>query len=144
MVSLLSRWQALLCRLSAVCRQGPTGPICTLAPWKDRMPPDLHCFYSWVFETLGVLNDFVSRVVFARREMAATLAWKRWLHEDLSSRPYRWLMPDLVPPAPYLVCDPKHMPGSAGILVQPSLIDAQFRKAWMPFFRRGEREPVYS
>ena len=28
-------------------------------------------------------------------------------------------------------------------MVQPSLIDAQFRKAWMPFFRRGERIPVF-
>ena len=70
------------------------------------------------------------------------MSWKRWLNEDLSSRPFHWLRPDLVPPAPYLVCDPKQTPGGSGILVQPSLIDAQFRKAWMPFFRRGERDPV--
>ena len=77
----------------------------------------------------------------ARRD-AAILSWKRWLNEDFSSRPFHWLRPDLVPPAPYLVCDPKQTPGGSGILVQPSLIDAQFRKAWMPFFRRGERDPV--
>ena len=27
-------------------------------------------------------------------------------------------------------------------MVQPSLINAQFRTAWMPSFRRGERDPV--
>ena len=31
----------------------------------------------------------------------------------------------------------------SGILVQPALIDANFRKAWMPCFRR-ERHPVVS
>ena len=65
------------------------------------------------------------------------MSWKRWLNEDLSSRPFQWLRPDLVPPAPYLVCDPKQTPGGSGILVQPSLIDAQFRKAWMPFYPSG-------
>ena len=49
-----------------------------------------------------VLSDFISRVVSAEREVAV-LAWKRWLHEDLNSRPFRWLRPDLVTPAPYLV-----------------------------------------
>ena len=70
------------------------------------------------------------------------MTWKRWLTEDLSSRPLQWLRSDLVPPAPYLVCDPKQTPGGSGTLVQPSPIDAQFRKAWMPFFRRGEIDPV--
>ena len=86
----------------------------------------------------------VCRHVASARRDAASLAWKRWLHEDLSSRPYQLLRPDLGLPAPYLVCDPKQTPGGCGILVQPGLIDAQFRKAWMPFFRRGERDPVTS
>ena len=88
-----------------------------------------------------MLDGFISQVVSARRD-AAIFSWKKWLHEDLSSRPYQWLRPDLVPPAPYLVCDPRHTPGGSGILVQPSVIDAQFRKAWMPFFRRAGWDPV--
>ena len=136
-----ARWQALMLRWAAVCRQGPTGPVTSLDPWRDWLPPDLHGFYAWVFDTLKVLDRFITQVASARRD-AAILSWKRWLHEDLSSRPYKWLRPDLVPPAPYLVCDHRQTPGGSGILVQPSLIDAQFRKAWMPFFRRGERDPV--
>ena len=88
-----------------------------------------------------MLDTFISKVVSARRE-AAIMAWKRWLSGDLSSRPFQWLRSDLVPPAPYLVCDPNQTLGCSGILVQPSPIDAQFRKAWMPFFRSGERESV--
>ena len=86
-----------------------------------------------MFDTLKVLDEFISQVASARRD-AAILSWKRWLHEDPSSRPYKWLRPDLVLPAPYLVCDPSQTPGGSGVLVQPSLIDAQFRKSWMPFF----------
>ena len=136
-----ARWQALMLRWAAVRRQGPAGPVLTLDPWKDWLPPDLHGFYAWVFDTLKVPDGFISQIASARRD-ATILSWKMWLREDLSSRPYQWLRPDLVPPAPYLVCNPKQTPGLSGILVQPALIDAQFRKAWMPFFRRGEREHV--
>ena len=59
-----------------------------------------------------------------------------WLREDLSSRPYVWLRPDFVPPSPFLVVkDPQTE--SSRILVEPHLIDAEFRKAWMPFFCRS-------
>ena len=40
-----SRWQALMLWWAAVCRQGPTGPVLTLDPWRDWLPPDLHGFY---------------------------------------------------------------------------------------------------
>ena len=56
-----------------------------------------------------------------------------WLREDLSSRPSAWLRPDFVPPSTFLVVkDPQTE--SSLILVEPHLIDAEFRKAWMPFF----------
>ena len=112
------------------------GPLLTLSP-------SLHRFYKWVFDSPESLNLFVSQVVIARRE-AALLSWKRWLGEDLSSRPYRWLRPDLLSPAPNLVCPRSQTPGGSGVLAQPALIDAHFRKAWMPFFRRGGRDPGYS
>ena len=36
----------------------------------------------------------------------AILGWKAWIWEDPSTHPYRWLRPDLVPPSPFLQCDP--------------------------------------
>ena len=54
--------------------------------------------------------------------------WNRWLREDLSSRPYAWLRPDFVPLSPFLVVkDPQTQ--SSRIIVEPHLIDAEFRKA---------------
>ena len=47
----------------AVCRHGPCGPISSLHPWDDWLPPDLHGFYRWVFDSLEVLNGFLRQVV---------------------------------------------------------------------------------
>ena len=58
--------------------------------------------------------------------------WVNWLREDLGSRPYAWLRPDFVPPSPFLVVqDPQTK--SSRILVEPHLINVEFRKAWMFF-----------
>ena len=60
----------------------------------------------------------------------------RWLREDLGARPYVWLRLDFVPLSPFLVIkDP--LTKASRILVEPHLIDAEFRKAWMPFFCRS-------
>ena len=126
-----SRWEALLMRWGAVCRHGPCGPISSLHPWDDWLPLDLHGFFKWVFDSLEVLNGFLRQVVVSRRDDGIR-KWTRWLREDLSSRPYVWLRPDFVPPSPFLVVkDPQSE--SSRILVEPHLIDAEFRKAWMPF-----------
>ena len=54
----------------------------------------------------------------------------------MGARPYAWLRADFVPPSPFLVVkDPQTQ--SSQILVEPHLIDAEFRKAWMPFFCRS-------
>ena len=47
-----------------------------------------------------------------------------------------------MPPAPFLVCDPGATVGGSGVLVEPHAIDVQFRRAWMPFFCRGDRGNV--
>ena len=52
-------------RWNSVWEQGPGGPIRTLEPWTHRIPPDIHGFYKWVFDALGVLNDLVKQVVVA-------------------------------------------------------------------------------
>ena len=63
--------------------------------------------------------------------------------EDLSSRPYVWLRPDFVPPSPFLVVQDSHSQSSR-ILVEPHLIDAEFRKAWMPYFCRSGHPECFS
>ena len=89
----------------------------------------------WVFDSLGLLNDLLRQVVASRRDVGIR-KWTRWLREDLSSRPYAWLRPDFVPPSHFLVVkDPQTQ--SSRILVEPHLIDAEFRRAWMPFFSVG-------
>ena len=91
-------------------------------------------------DTLALLNEFVLKVV-RHRQTSRCQAWSNWIREDLTSRPYQWLRPEFVPPAPYLVCKPQDSPNGSGLLVQPALIDAHFRKAWMPYFRR-EGHPI--
>ena len=55
--------------------------------------------------------------------------------------PYRWLRPDLVPPATFLQCEPHLPPDGSGVLSDPVRIDEEFRKAWLPYFcRSGQRE----
>ena len=90
---------------------------------------------SWlfhlVFDSLELLNGFLGQVVVSRRDDGIR-KWTWWLREDLSSRPYVWLRPDFLPPSPFLVVkDPQTQ---SSLLVEPHLIDAEFRKAWMPLF----------
>ena len=57
---------------------------------------------SGVFDSLGLLNDFLKQVVVSRRDVGIR-KWSMWLREDLSSRPYVWLRPDFVPTSPFLI-----------------------------------------
>ena len=125
----------------AVCRHGPCGPISSLHPWDNWILADLHGFFKWVFDSLELLNDFLEQIVVSRRDNEIR-KWVNWLREDLSSRPYVWLRPDSVPPSPFLVVkDPQTK--SSQILVEPHLVDAEFRNAWMPYFCRSGH-PVVS
>ena len=55
--------------------------------------------------------------------------------------PYKWLRPDLVPPAPFLQCQPHRTPSGSGVLSGPARIDEEFRKAWLPCpCRSGQRD----
>ena len=86
------------------------------------------------------LCDFVRQVVVNRRNEAVR-GWRNWLREDPLVHPYRWLRPDLVPPAPILQCEPCLTPDGSGVLSDPNQIDAEFRKAWLPYLcRSGQRE----
>ena len=120
---------------AAVCRQGPCGPVVSLEPWAGWIPPDLHGFFHWVMTSMNDLNRFVKQVVVTRRD-SKLLQWGNWLREDMGSRPYAWLRPDYVPLAPFLVVKDSEQ-GTSRILVEPHLIHAEFRKAWLPFFCRS-------
>ena len=85
--------------------------------------------------SMDVLNRFVKQVVVTRRD-SKLFQWCNWLREDMGSRPYAWLRPDYVFPAPFLVVKDSEQETSR-ILVEPHLIDAEFRKAWFPFFCRS-------
>ena len=73
-----SRWDALLRYWRAVCRHGPCGPVSSLHPWDDLIPPDLHGFFKWVIDSLEVLNGFLRQVVVSRRDDGIR-KWTRWL-----------------------------------------------------------------
>ena len=86
------------------------------------------------FDSLDILNDFTGQVVISRREAGV----RKW--EDWGSGPYAWLLPDFVPPSRFLIVqDP--LTEASRIWVEPHLIDAEFCKAWIPFFCRS-RHPV--
>ena len=88
----LSGWNALLGYWEAVCRHGPCGPISSVHPWDKWI--DLHGFYWWVFDSLGLLNGFLKQVVVSRRD-GGIRNWTNWLREGLGSRPCAWLRPTL-------------------------------------------------
>ena len=52
--------------------------ISSLRPWDDWIPPDLHGFFKWVFDSLEVLNGFLRQVVVSRRDDGIR-KWTRWL-----------------------------------------------------------------
>ena len=84
---------------------------------------------------MDILYDITKQVVVSRRQTGIR-KWTRWLGEDLGAGPYAWLRPGFVPPSPFRVLkDP--LANASRILVEPHLIDAEFRKAWLPFFCRS-------
>ena len=99
-------------------------------------------FIGGCFDALDVLNGFFRQVVVSRRDDGIR-RWKGWLSEYLSSRPYIWLRPDFVPPSPFLVVKDSQTQSSR-VVVEPHLIDAEFRKAWMPYFCRSGHPEVSS
>ena len=97
-------------------------------------------FHEVVGDLHGRLSDFIHRVVVHRRDEAIR-SWRGWLREDPLVWPCRWLRPDLVPPFPFLRCDPHLTPDLSGVLADPGRIDEEFRKAWLPYCcRSGQGE----
>ena len=135
----LARSVELTFQWDAILKVGPIGPVTRedlqLAGngglgESRRLVEDLHCR----------LSDFIHRVVVHRGDEAIR-GWRNWLREDPLVHPFRWLRPDLVPPTPFLQCQPHLTPGGSGVLADPARIDEEFRKAGLPnFCRSGQRE----
>ena len=133
-----SRWDALKGYWEAVCRHGPCGPISFVRPWDTWIHLDLHGFYKWVFDSLGLLNDFHRQVVVSRRDFGIRKCGfgriqvlGRMLGLGLISFPLPLFLLSGILRRSHL--------GSEMSLILLML----FRKAWMPFFCRSGH-PVVS
>ena len=135
----LARSVELAVQWDAILRVGPIHPI-TAKDFLLARVGDLGQCCQVVLGLHRRLSDFIHAVVVHRREVAIR-GWRSWLREDSFVHPYKWLRPDLVPPAPFLQCDPALTPRGSGVLADPLRIDEEFQKAWLPCFcRSGRRE----
>ena len=131
-VELTAQWDKVLV-------VGPMYPV-TLDDLSLDRALDIGAFFHAASDVHRRLSDFIHQVVVHPRDEAIR-GWRNWIREDPSVHPYRWLRPDLVPPAPFLQCEPCLTPGGSGVLSDPARIDEEFRKAWLPYFcRSGQRE----
>ena len=135
----LARSVELAVQWDAILRVGPI-PLVSDADFVLARTGDLGQCYQVVLGLHRRLSDFLHAVLVRRREVAIR-GWRDWLREDPLVNPYKWLRPDLVPPAPFLQCDPALTPGGSGVLSDPMRIDEEFQKAWLPYFcPSGRRE----
>ena len=133
----MSRGLDLTRQWEAILASGPMGNVTAEA--LDRVSGAGIADMEVLVASLHLdLDKFLQAIVRSRRDKAVQ-GWRAWLMEDPEIRPYQWLRPDLVPPSPFLQCDPKDTPEGSGILADPALIDAKFREAWMPYFCRAGR-----
>ena len=129
-VELTAQWDEIL-------RVGPVNPI-TLEDFPSAWCGGLGEFRLVMVDLHCRLTDFVHRVVVHRGDDAVR-GWRNSLREEHLVHPFQWLRPDLlVPPAPFLQCEPHLTPGGSGVLADPARIDEEFRKAWLPYFCRSE------
>ena len=135
----LSRSVELTAQWDQILAVGPMFLV-TLDDLSVDLGLGIGAFFDVASDVHRRLSDFIHQVLIHRRD-AAIRWWRNWIREDPLVHPYRWLRPDLVPPAPFLQCDPRLTPGGSGVLSDPNQIDAEFRKAWLPYFcRSGQRE----
>ena len=135
----LSRSVELSAQWDKILGIGPLFPV-TVADFEGLRCIGLGDFYHGVCVIHHRLCDFIHSIVVHRRD-EAIMSWRNWIREDPLVHPCKWLRPDLVPPAPFLQCEPHLSSCGSGVLSDPSRIDEEFRKAWLPYFcRSGQRE----
>ena len=116
-----------------VLSDSPAGPFSDLEFVGSGGLGDYH---AWVVALYKSVVNYIRNIVIHRRDHNIK-AWRAWVLEDRSSHPYRWLRPDLVPPAPILSV--RDSSGNNVFHTDPWQIDGELRKAWMPFFCRADR-----
>ena len=119
----LARSVELAVQWDAILRAGPIHPF-TAEDFLLVRGGDLGQFCQVVLGLHRRLSDFLHSVVVRRREVAIR-GWRGWLREDPLVHPCKWLRPDLVPPAPFLQCDPALTPVGSGVLSDPMRIDSK-------------------
>ena len=135
----LSRSVELTAQWDQILALGPMFPV-TLDDLSVDRGLGIGAFFDVASDVHRRLSDFIHQVVIHRRDDAIR-GWRNWIREDPLVHPYRWPRPDLVPPASFLQCDRSLTPDGSGVLSDPNQIDAEFRKAQLPYFcRSGQRE----
>ena len=94
---------------------------------------DIGAFFHAASDVHRRLSNFIHQVVVHRRDEALR-EWRSWIREDPLVHPYRWLRPDLVPPAPFLQCKPHLTPGGSGVLSDPAGLMKNSERPGFPLF----------
>ena len=135
----LSRSVELTAHWDLILALGPMYPV-TLDDFSVGRDLGIGALFDAAAGVHRRLCDFIHQVVVHRRDEAVR-GWRNWIRKDPLVHPYRWLRSDLVPPVPFLQCKPHLTPDGSGVPSDPNQIDAEFRKAWLPYFcRSGQRE----
>ena len=135
----LSRSVELTAQWDRILAIGPLYPV-TLDDLSVVRGVGVGEFHRIVSDVHRCLSNFIHAIVVHRRDEAIRV-WRNWIRADPMVHPFWWLLPDLVPPAPFLQCEPRLTPGGSGVLSDPARIDEEFRNAWLPYFCRcGQRE----
>ena len=120
----VSRGLELTRQWDAILGVGPKGTV-TAGDLERASGLDLADLEVLIASMHLGLDEFLQAIVRSRKDKAVQ-GWKTWLLEDPLVHPYQWLRPDLVPPSPFLQCDPKNTTDGSGVLADPALIDAKF------------------
>ena len=137
----LSRSVELTAQWDLILAPGPAYPV-TLDDLSAGCNLGIGALFHAASDVHRRLSDFIHRVVVHRRDEAIRV-WRNWIREDPLDHPYRWLRPDLVPPAPFLQCEPHLTPDGSGVLSDPVRIDEEIPKGLasllLPFWAKGDQ-----
>ena len=105
----LARSFELTDQWSCILSAGPLHPV-TMDDSLRVQEGGLGWFHEVVGDLHARLSDFIHRIVVHRRDDVIR-SWRRTLWSGLIDG----CVPDLVPPSPFLRCDPRLTPGGSGV-----------------------------
>ena len=137
----LSRSVELTAQWDLILASGPIYPV-TLDDLSIGRHLGIGAFFDAAAGVHRRLCDFIHQVVVARRDEAVR-GWRNWVREDPLVHPYRWVRPDLVPPAPFLQCEPHRTPDGSGVcLILIRLMRNSERLGFPTFAPLGKGRPA--